>query len=161
MTSEKEYRIEDAVKDPGESLKVSVDCYALCAVKWHPNEPYTSGEYVRPVVPNGFAYECTTTGLSGNREPKWPTVIAATKTDGSATWTCRAAGAAGLNPITVPSAQSDPTGLTITSVTVSESYKLLATYADGIAGQAYDVVFSFTLDGVPRIARQRVEIAKR
>ena len=155
------YRFPDAVKDPGESLKVELDLYDMCAVRFKSNEPYDSGNFVRPNVPNGFAYEVTTAGVSGPSEPRWPTTIAATIVSGSATFTCRAAGSNAINALTSPTATSDPTGLTISSVSVSENYKILATYAGGADGESFDAVFSFTLDSVTRIARQTVNVRKR
>jgi len=162
MSSDSEYRVrEDAVKDPGESLKVLIDLYDLCVLRWQPNEPVSLAEFIRPNVPNGFSYEVTLAGLTGNKEPRWKTTITEQNIDGSATWTCRAAAANGLNVVSGPSAQSDPTGLTISSVSVSENFKILATYAGGVAGESYDAVFTFTLDGLTRIARQRVNVRKR
>lgn len=148
-------------KDAAESLAVELNLFTLCSVYWAPNEIYSSGQYVRPTRPTGFAYECTTGGTTGAREPRdWPTTLTQTITDGSVVWTCRAASTNGVNAITSPSATSDPTGLTISSVSVSESTKILATYSGGTLGQDYDAVFSFTLDGVTRIARQTVRIRK-
>lgn len=156
-----DYRFSDAVKDPGESLKVSLNLYTMCVIPWRPNEAQSAAEFIRPTVPNGFSYECTTAGTTGTKEPRWPTTISATVTDGSVTWTCRAASGSGVNAITSPTATSDPTGLTIASVSVSELHKILATYSGGTEGQSYDAVYSFTLDGVTRIARQAVLVHKR
>jgi len=157
-----EFRFPDACKDPAEYLKVELECYSWCANRWRPNEQYSAGEFVRPRRPNGFAYECTTAGLSGDREPIWNRVIDALgPVDGSAQWTCRAAGSNGLMPISAPSAQSDPSGLTISDVAISESTKILATYSGGSLDQDHDVVFTFTLNGVARVARQVVKIRKR
>lgn len=162
MTESPEYRIQpEALKDPGESLKVSIDLYDLCAVVWRPNEDYSSGEFIRPLVPNGFSYEVTTGGRSGASPPRFPTTIGNTVPSGSAILTCRASSAGGVNPITSPSASSDPTGLTVNSVAAAESHKITATYVGGTEGQDYDVVYSFTLDGVTRIARQKVQVRKR
>lgn len=155
------YRIETAVKDPAESLPVTIDCYDLCAIKWQANELQTiTIDYVRPTVANGFAYQCTTAGTTGSREPRWPTTLAQTVVDGSVTWTCVAASANGLNVLTSPTATPD-TGLTVSNVAVSESTKITATYSSGTADQDYDVVYSFTLGGVTRIARQMVQVRKR
>lgn len=156
------FRIQpDAFKDAGESLKVRINVYDMCAVKWEPNEPYTTGDFVRPVTANGFAYQVTTGGVSDSKEPRWPTVLGQTRVDGSVTWTCVAAGSSGLNAITSPTAQPDPAGLTINDVSVSEAFKILATYVGGTLGQSYDAVYNFTLDGVTRIARQRVFVRQR
>lgn len=159
----RDYRFDDHLgKDPAEAAPVVLDLFSLCANFWTTNEQYSQGEFVRPNRATGFSYECTTAGTSGFREPNdWPTTIGATKTEGSVTWTCRAAGSNGLNAITSPSAVSDPTGLTIGSVSVSESTKILATYSGGVEDQEYDAVFTFTLNGVTRIGRQRVPVRKR
>lgn len=157
-----EFRIQpNAVKDAGETLKIRVSFYDFCVVRWQPNEPYSVGDYVRPSSGNGFAYRCTTAGVSGSVEPRFPATVAATKADGSAVWTCEAPGVNGLNAISSPSPSVDPAGLTIQDVSVSESTKLLATYVGGTLDQDYEAIFTFTLDGVPRVARQRVKIRKR
>lgn len=162
MSEPADYRIQpDALKDAAESLKVSIDLYDLCAVKWRPNEDHSSGEFIRPPSPNGFSYEVTTGGRTGASPPRFPTTIGNAVTSGSVTLTCRASSGGGINAITSPTATSDPTGLTISGVAVSESHKILATYAGGTEGQDYDVVYSFTLDGVTRIARQKVKVRKR
>lgn len=156
-----DYRFEPAKKDPDESIKVRLRFFSLCANFWSGNEQFGSAEHCRPTRPTGFSYECTTAGTTGFREPVWPTTIGATVTDGSVVWTCRAASTNGVNAITSPTANSDPTGLTISSVSVEESTTILATYAGGTEGQSYDAVFTFTLNGVTRVARQTVDIAKR
>lgn len=156
-----QYRAPAAVKDPAESLIVTLDCYDLCAIRWRSNEQQTAtSDYVRPTTPNGFAYQCTTAGTTGSREPRWPTTLAQTVVDGSVTWTCVAASTNGINAVTSPSATPD-TGLTVSNVAASESTKITATYAGGSLGQDYDVVYSFTLGGVTRIARQMVQVRKR
>lgn len=118
-------------------------------------------EFVRPSMPTGFSYEVTTAGLTGAREPKWVTALNATMQDGSVTFTCRAAGSNGINAISGVSAVSAPTGLTIGSISVSDSTKILATYSGGSEDNTYDVAYTFTLAGNTRVARQRVPVIKR
>lgn len=156
-----EYRFGTVQKDPSEDLKVELNLYRACANFWQPNESHSLGEFIRPTRATGFSYEVTTAGTTGVREPVWSTTLGATVTSGSAVFTVRAADTNGLNAITSPSAVSDPTGLTISDVSASESTKILATYSGGALDQDYDAVFSFSLNGVTRIARQRVEIRKR
>jgi hypothetical protein len=156
-----DYRFDEHPgKDPDETLLVSLDLFDMCANFWAPNEQFGTGEYVRPNKATGFSYECTTAGTSAAREPVWPTTISATKVDGSITWTCRAASSNGVNAVSSPSATSEPTGLTIGSVAASESTKINATYSGGVDGESYDAVFTFTLNGVTRIARQKVPVRK-
>lgn len=155
-----DYRFDDAVKDAGETLPVMLDCFPVCAMFWRGNERVSSAEYVRPSRATGFAYQAGAAGTTAGREPLWPKVLGGTVVDGSVTWTAVAASTNGIDPISAPTAVSDPTGLTI-NVSVSESCKLQATYAGGTEGQAYDAVYTFTLDSKTRIARQRVEVKKR
>jgi hypothetical protein len=155
-----EFRFGQAIKDPAESLHVTLRLFDYCASFWQPNQPYDLAEYVRPTRSTGFAYQASA-GLSGAREPIWPKVLGATVLDGSVTWTCVVAQSNGLNAITAPSAVADPTGLTIGSVSASETTNILATYSGGSLGQDYDAVFTFTLNGVSRVARQLVRIRKR
>lgn len=159
--SDPEFVFKPILKDAAESKVVELNLFRWCANFWRPNEAFGLNEYIRPSTATGFAYQATTGGVSGSRQPVWPTTLAATVLDGSITWTCTAAAANGLNAISAPTAASDPTGLTISSVSASESTKILATYSGGTDAQDYDAVFSFTLNGVPRVARQTVRIRKR
>lgn len=153
---------QPAAKDPSEDLLVELDLFLWCANFWRANEQVALNEHVRPRRPTGFAYKATTAGTTGMREPGyWPRTLGFTVVSGSVTFTAVAAEANGLSPITDPSAVPDPTGLTITSVSASESTKILATYQGGTLDQDYDAVFSFTLNGVPRVARQKVMVRKR
>lgn len=156
-----EYRFQDTVKDPAESLLVSLNFFNLCANFWQPNEQFSAAESIRPTIATGFAYNTASGGTSGAREPRWPTTLAQTVVDGSITWTCTAASSNGVNAVSAPSAVSDPTGLTIGSIAISESTKILATYSSGTDGQDYDAVFTLTLNAVTRIARQRVKVRRR
>jgi hypothetical protein len=156
-----EYLFDPVVKDPGSTRKVVLDLYEIAAAKWQPNEEVAVNEFCRPRIPNGFSDEATTAGLTSGREPLWPTEIGLTKADGGAIWTCRAASSNGINPVSDPEAASDPTGLTIGDVAVSENCKILATYSGGTDGQDYDAVFEWTLEGVPWIGRQRVQVRRQ
>lgn len=155
-----DYRFKPATKDPGESFQVTLNLFRMCANYWRANEQYQTNEFIRPNKPTGFSYQAQGAGTSGGREPNWPKTLSATVADGSLTWITTAAAANGVNPITSPSATAD-TGLTVGSVVASESTKILATYSSGNDGQDYDAVFTFTLNGVARVARQTVKVRKR
>lgn len=156
-----DYTFPDAVKDPAAEKKVELNLFRFCANYWRANELVSMGEYFRPTKATGFSYQVTTAGTTGEREPSWPTTLGATVNSGSVTFTCAEAGSNGLNALSSPSAVSDPTGMTIASATVSETTKLLATYQGGTLGQDYDAVYTFTLNGITRVARQKVLIRKR
>jgi hypothetical protein len=84
--------METLPKTETEIVKVKYDFRPLLEYIWEPGAAYDAADYVRPTAANGFEYECTTGGQSGSREPRWPTTVAATVTDGSITWTARAFG---------------------------------------------------------------------
>lgn len=157
--SETEYTISPkAVKAPDDTIPVEIDLYAKCANVWRANEDVTLTEHLYPTNPNGYSYEVTAAGRTGTVEPRYPMTLGQTIQSGSVTLTCRAASAGGMSAITSPSAVSDPTGLTISGVAVAESRKITATYTGGTLGQDYDAVYTFTLNGLTRVARHRVEI---
>jgi hypothetical protein len=159
----REYRFDDTPeKDPGESMDVVLDLSPWCAIRWLPGDDHAQSDYVLPSSPTGFAYQAGNAGRTGSREPRWPTVNGATVVDGSITWAAVAnPGTNGLNAISAPSAVSEPSGLTISSVAVSESRKIAATYAGGVHGMDYAAVFTFTLRGLTRVARQLVPVRRR
>ena len=81
----------------GEVKPYAIDLTTLCALRWVPGEIRGLGEFIRPRLiseggdgANGYEYELTTAGQSGENEPSWPTTPGETVTDGSAIWTCRA-----------------------------------------------------------------------
>jgi hypothetical protein len=160
-TCDTDYGLPAAIKDPDESLQVTLKFYGDCVIAWERNEPYSLAEFIRPASkPTGYSYECTTAGTSGANEPRWPITLGATVTDGSCVWTCREAALNGLRAITDPLATPE-IGLTVTDVVAVEACKILATYVGGSDGEDYDVAFSFTLNGVTRVARQVVQVRKR
>jgi hypothetical protein len=151
-----------AVKDPAESLHVELDLFAWCANYWRPNEQIAITEYVLSRRLNGFSYRVSVAGATGMREPEfWPRLAGATVQSGSATLVAVAGYVNALMPISDVSGASDPSGLTLSGVAVSETAKILATYAGGDLDRDYDAVFSFTLNGAQRVARQKVMVRKR
>lgn len=152
--------------DSSKSKKVTLDLFKWCANFWRPGQQYSVNEYVRPNVATGFAYQNQTGAsfTSRAREPVWSRVLGGSTTDGSGIWTTVAAGSNGLNAIASPSATSEPSGLAIDDVAMNESTQILATYtppAGASEGQEFEAIFDFTLNGVPRRARQLVRLKKR
>lgn len=56
---------------------------------WAATTVYSTGDFRRPTVQNGYRYEATTGGTSGGSQPTWPTTPGGTVVDGTVTWTCR------------------------------------------------------------------------
>jgi hypothetical protein len=78
-----DFLFDEVVKDPSASRKVRLKLYAIAVNQWAPNELVAAAEYVRPSVPNGFAYVASAEGTTAVREPRWPTTVDATVTDGA------------------------------------------------------------------------------
>jgi hypothetical protein len=161
MNESGEYLFEDTPKDPSRQLDAELDLYDLCGAFWHPVRDYALNEFTLPRIANGFSYETTVAGRTGEREPRWPTVIGDTVTSGSATFTCRAAASNALFPASSPSAVSDPSGLTISSVSIESNTRVLATYEGGTLDTDYDAVFTVTINGRQVVFRQRVNVGKQ
>ena len=53
---------------------------------FEPNDCAEIGDTITPTVPNGFVYECLSSGITGAIEPDWPTVTGETVTDGTVEW---------------------------------------------------------------------------
>jgi hypothetical protein len=59
---------------------------------WSANAPKAAGNIVMPTIYNGFVYTCvSTSGSTGERQPRWPTTVGATVRDGSVRWRCQQA----------------------------------------------------------------------
>ena len=62
---------------------------AVVARTWAGATAQVLTDFVQPVTPNGFAYECTTAGTTAVSEPTWSTTLGGTTADGTAVWTTR------------------------------------------------------------------------
>jgi hypothetical protein len=58
---------------------------------WKAISTYPYGSVVRPTIPNGYLYECTTSpyGTAGSSEPAWGTVLGGTTVDNDINWIMR------------------------------------------------------------------------
>lgn len=45
--------------------------------------------YIKPIVANGYTYECVVAGTAAAAEPVWPAVVGNDIVDGTVTWRCR------------------------------------------------------------------------
>lgn len=55
---------------------------------WLPNQNMPVGWYIRPSKPNGKLYKCVSSGLTGEVEPRWITVVSQENYDNEVTWEC-------------------------------------------------------------------------
>jgi len=90
---------DEVVKKPGEQITYVVPWARYLRYRWRPEHRITAGTYIAPTRSTGFEFECTMSGLTGHREPAWPSTLGATVRDGSVEWTCRAPSNAALDPI--------------------------------------------------------------
>lgn len=157
-------RFDSVFKDPEDNgYSVELNLYDLIASRWKGNRDFVTDEVTLPFgLPTGFSYKASSPGgRSGSQEPRWPREIGATTRDGSVIWVCQAAGVVGLSSVTGIAAESDPAGITISGLAVSNLGELVATYSGGVVDEDYDVIFSFTVNGNSLKARQTVKVRDR
>lgn len=124
-------------KTETETIKITYDFRRALEYNWRAGRDYSVTDYVRPVVETGFEYECTSGGQTGSREPRWPTTLAGTVTDGSVVWTARAFGTNAAD--TLSSINLDaPTDLTLGEASIDGS-RATFTVSGGDAGGCYMV----------------------
>lgn len=131
-------------KRPGETIDYTLDARDQLEKRWRPDRDYTAGEFVRPARATGFDYECTTGGRTAATEPVWKKAIGQTNSDGSVTWTCRAAGSSALDTIAGNVAVTPPTGISATHQTTDPKGESKVRVAGGTAGQDYSVLLTVT-----------------
>ncbi len=61
----------------------------VASATWGAETLFSEGAYCEPTSLNGFYYEATTGGTTGETEPTFPTTPGSTVSDGSVVWTCR------------------------------------------------------------------------
>lgn len=124
---------------------------------WRYGSEYDSGDYVRPSLPNGYEYECTTAGQTGSKEPRWPRTVGGTVTDGSAIWTARAFGTNGTDTISSVSV-SGSSGITVGAV-ATDGTKVSYTISGGEDGSRYTISCEVTSSSGENIEHKtKVEI---
>lgn len=157
------HRFDAVFKDPGDAgYTVELNLYDLVAAKWKGNRDYAADEMALPFgLPTGFAYKASAAGRSSSQEPRWPLVLGEVVANGGVAFECVAAAANGLSAVSGIAAESDPVGITISGLAVSNLGELVATYAGGEADEDYDVIFSFIVNGNTLKARQTVKVRER
>lgn len=115
---------------------------------WAPGTQFANELTVRPFgFPTGFQYS-SSGGWSGLVEPRWPTTVGGTVTDGSITWTCEAISNDSLNATIATSAWSAEAGITVDNDTLTntEGVQIVTVeVSGGTAGQTFDITNVVTL----------------
>lgn len=86
----------------------------------------------------GFQYECTTAGVTGAQEPRWPKTLNGTVTDGSVVWTARALAATSLRTTVSTHQAPAVTGVNLGTITVDDHIYTVPV-SGGTSGQVYDI----------------------
>ncbi len=135
-------------KDPAEKLDYAVNFERSLSRFWRSGESHTTTQRVRPNKPDGFEYECTSAGQTGDREPKF---TATTTPDGSVVWTRRALSAASLvTTIVGTPTWTPPTGIAVSGESIANNITV-AFIEDGVDGHDYSVLITATCaDGTIR-----------
>jgi hypothetical protein len=154
--------VDPTCKPAADSLPFEIDLFDYVAVRWQPNRQYSNGAKVHPPVPNGFVLEADGPGTSGGELPPYDPVAGEIISDGSMTWELVAATEDDISDASDPDATVDPQdsgGLAVADLTIANGRFLRGTYVGGVAGEAYEVAFEFTVDGLPRGFTQKVTVS--
>lgn len=147
-------------KDPGTTDEYGVD-FTRKLTRWRdPGTEYASSVYVRPRIPTGYDYECTTAGRTGQKEPRWSTTLGGTTTDGSAVWTTRATSTSSLTS-TVASVVWTPDSAITKAGEALSGQIATANLSGGLDGSDYEVSVAATLaDGRVLVKRCILPVRK-
>lgn len=102
----------------GERNTFGIDWSEWLANRWSRGSAVLLGFTVRPSVPNGYEFVCTTAGESGFAEPPWPARLGATIRDGSVVWTCQGMANDSLKNTLSSAVWTAPAGIAASSATV-------------------------------------------
>lgn len=153
--------IEPACKPAADNLPFEIDLFTYLATWWRPNRYFASAARVHPPIPNGFVLVAGNAGWSSGELPAFDAVAGEVIADGSIAWTLEAADDDDIEDASAPDATVDPQdsgGLDVADLTISNGRFLRGTYVLGVAGEAYEVAFVFTVDGLERGFTQRVTV---
>jgi len=136
----------EACQASGEKRPYAFNWTLQLARRWTANTPYALNTAVRPsseALQTGFEYESSGGQSSGKKEPKWPTTLGGTVTDGSITWTAVALSDDSLLEQIASSTWDVSTPLIGSSETTIDTPGQQATgieLSGGVAGTTYTVV---------------------
>lgn len=129
-------------KTETENYSAKFNTARLLEYKWTQGNEYAVNDHVRPSRATGFAYKATTGGQSAFREPKWPTTLAGTVTDGSVTWEAVAVDA---NSTDSPASVNlvAPAGVTV-GLAVIDGMWISVPISGGTKGRTYEISVEIT-----------------
>lgn len=138
-------------KDPSAELDYTADFRRHCTRYRDPDTDYALNTRVQPRSPTGLQYNASTGGRTGAREPRWPTTVGGTVTDGSVVWTAEAISSGSLKRTLSTATWSATTGVTVGTPT-NTSIDSTVLIAGGVDGQTYEVVCVGTFsDGTDQV----------
>lgn len=150
-----------AEKLPTEVLLLSADFRAFATRRVRePDTAYATDARVVPMVRTGLQYRATTAGVTGYREPRWPTIAGQTVRDGSVVWTAEAVSAGSLER-SLSSADWVGPGLSLANFDVLDQ-EAVALVSGGTVGQSYRIRCDGTLsDGIVKAVTFDVSVVER
>jgi hypothetical protein len=130
--------VELKAKRSFDESPVSFDWHDFLANLPQRGKAYASNDRVR--LPRdrstGLQYRCTTAGVTGAIEPRWPKVVALTVTDGSVVWTAEAVDAVSLRTTITSDTFEADSGVTLGAESSADLvYTVLV--SGGTAGESY------------------------
>lgn len=129
---------------PGAKLSRGFD-FGPLITRWRESgQDYSTGAMVRVPGKRGYQYEATTGGQAGDKPVLFPTTIAATVTDGSVTWTCRAAATTSLLTTVATVVWTAGTGATVTGDSVIGQVAVATVEIASTVASGEDIEFTLT-----------------
>ena len=136
--------------------------WGFLARVWTPGTAFDSGVAVRPSLPTGLQYS-SSGGHSGANEPRWPTALGGTVTDGSITWTAEAIDNDSLRATITDSDWTAEMGITVDNDATTNTNGLQivsAQVSGGTSGETYLVSNVVTLsDGTAEESVLKVSVS--
>lgn len=130
-------------KRSGETVPVEFDWHDVLANQPARSKEYGSGAKVRlrrrhPRF-SGVQFSCSTPGVSGVDEPRWPKNVGETVVDGTCVWTAEAMSSNSMRTTVSSHELEEPEGVDCGDVTV-ENFVYRTFVGGGIDGQDYTLV---------------------
>ena len=127
-------------KRSADKVPVQIDWHDYLINLWAPGVAVEQGVTIRPrrSAATGFEYLCATPGVTAKKEPRWPTAVGESVTDGSVVWTSQARSIASQRTSITGSAWDADDGVTLSDQ--SNADLIYTTFVDGGEdGEDYEV----------------------